>query len=277
VGGLVDYFLHLTGQLVVVWLVSLTINLFAYVVVTAGIFYALRFFWKKGLEKYKIQQREASQADIRREIISSLRSVLIFSVIYAATYFGTRVNLFTVYPGVQPLGMTYLLASTAAIMVAHDTYFYWFHRLMHHRLFFRRFHRTHHKSVTPTVFACYALDGPEALLIGCFVPLWLLAVPMQLPGLVVAATLLLVRNAIGHCGVELFSSGLDRSRWFGWLSTNTDHDLHHSMLRYNYGFCFSFWDRLMGTDYRKSREQAREMPVPGAIEGQNVQSAEISF
>ena len=250
-----DFVARSLGYLVVVWLVSLTINLLFYAVTTCSIFCALRLFWKKGLERHKIQQREASRADVRREILTSLRSVLIFSVIYTATYFGTKANLFIVYPGIQPLGILYLVASIGAILVAHDTYFYWIHRLMHHRYFFRRFHRTHHKSVTPTVFACYALDVPEAVLLGCFIPLWLLVVPMQLAGLLIPATLVLFRNAIGHCGVELFAHGASRSRWFGWLATNTDHDLHHSTGRYNYGFLFSGWDRLMGTEYPTRRDQ----------------------
>jgi lathosterol oxidase len=261
-----DYFLHLTGQLVAVFLVALTINFISYVVTTAGIFYALRYFWNKGLEKHKIQQRQASRSDIRREILYSLRTVLVLSVIYTATYFGVRAHLFTVYPGVQPLGVAYLLASIAGLVIVHETYFYWFHRMMHHRLFFRQFHRTHHKSVTPTVYSCYAFDIPEAVLIGAFIPLWLLAVPMQLPGLLIPSTLLLVKNAMIHCGVELFARGPERSRWFGWLATSTDHDLHHSTVRYNYGFLFRFWDRAMGTEYKAVRDQARGMPVAGAIE-----------
>jgi Delta7-sterol 5-desaturase len=260
-----DYFLHLTGQLAVVLLVSLAITFISYVVTTTSIFYALRY-WKNGLEKHKIQQRQASSADIRREIMYSLRTVVVLSVFYAATYFGVRANLFTVYLGIKPLGMAYLLASIAALVVVHETYFYWFHRMMHHRLFFRSFHRTHHKSVTPTVYSCYAFDIPEAVLIGIFIPLWLLAVPMQLAGLVIPSTLLLVKNAMIHCGVELFARGSDRSRWFGWLATNTDHDLHHSTIRYNYGFLFKFWDRVMGTEYPTFRDQVRDRPVAAAIE-----------
>ena len=273
-----DQSLHFIGQLVAVWLVLLIINFVSYVVTSTSIFYALALFRNKGVEKHRIQQREASRADIRREVVSSLRTVLIFSIIHTATYFGVRANLFTVHPGVQPLGMAYLLASIAAIVVAHDTYFYWLHRLMHHRLFFRRFHRTHHKSLTPTVYACYALDTPEAVLLGCFVPLWLLAVPMQLPGLLIPLALLLVRNAIAHCGVELFARGPDRSRRFGWLHTNSDHDLHHSMGRHNYGFLFSCWDRLMGTEYPASRIQVRGTPATGEIEGPDrLRQPEISF
>jgi lathosterol oxidase len=133
-------------------------------------------------------------------------------------------------------------------------------------LFFMRGHRGHHKSITPTVYACYAFDVPEAMVIGAFIPLWLLAVPMQLPGLLIPSALLLVKNAMIHCGVELFPRGPNRSRWLCWFCTTTDHDRHHSTLRYNYAILFNFWDRAMGTDYPKVRDQVRAMPVAAAIE-----------
>lgn len=248
-----DHFIDLAGRVLAVWLVSLSSTLVVYFGVTSLIVYSLRLFWDKGLERRKIQKRQATRADIRREIGSSLRTALIFSVIYAAVYFGARANLFTIYLGIQPLGGVYLLGSIGAMILAHETYFYWFHRLMHHRLLFVWFHRTHHKSITPTAYACFALDVPEALLIGFFLPLWLLAVPMQLLALSIALTYLLARNALGHCGVELFSDGSSRKPGFGWLSSNTDHDLHHSTFHYNYGFCLNVWDRLMGTEHPSCR------------------------
>jgi Delta7-sterol 5-desaturase len=244
--------IHLAGDILAVWLVSLTINLFVYVATTAAFIHLCRFFLKEGLAKYKIQAREASPADVRREIKSSLRTVLIFSVIYAGIYFGATAGVFTIYLGVAPVGWGYMLFSILAIIVAHDAHFYWTHRLLHLRRF-RRFHRTHHQSVTPTAYACYAFDGSEAILHGLFLPIWLLIVPMQLPALCIALTLMMVRNTLGHTGVELVAHGTDRGKWFGWLVTNTDHDLHHVAFHYNFGFYFTWWDRLMGTEHPSAR------------------------
>ncbi len=251
------HFFDVVGRVLAVWLVSLGINVVVYLVATSAIIYSLRLFRDKGLEKRKIQKREASRADIRREISSSLRTMLIFSAIYAAVYAGARANVFTLYLGIRPLGGAYLLASTAAFVVVHETYFYWLHRLLHHRLLFSRCHKTHHKSVTPTPYACFAMDPPEAVMIGLFVPLWLLAVPMQLLGISIALTLILARNVTAHCGFELLPRG---NRWFRWLATNTDHDLHHVSVRYNYGLCFSVWDRLMGTEHPSCRVQRQASP-----------------
>jgi sterol desaturase/sphingolipid hydroxylase (fatty acid hydroxylase superfamily) len=239
-------FLHVTEEVLVVWLVFLAIHLLAYVLSVAIVVQSYRFFWDRGLSAHKIQQREASAADIRRDIRSSLGTALVFSMIYAAVYFGARAGIFKIHLGVAPLGWSYMIFSILAMIVAHDAHFYWTHRLLHMpRL--ARFHRTHHLSVTPTAYSCYAFGWVEATLHGLFQPLFLLIMPMQLPALVIAIGFMMVRNILGHSGVELFAHGSTRDRWYGWLVTNTDHDLHHSSYHYNFGFHFTWWDRLMGT------------------------------
>jgi sterol desaturase/sphingolipid hydroxylase (fatty acid hydroxylase superfamily) len=252
-----DNFFDLLKELVTLWLAAFGIQLITYVVTTAIIIQGYRLFWNKGLSKYKIQKREASRADIRREIKSSLRTIVVFSLIYVGIDYGSAAGIFTIYSSIEPLGVTYMLASMVVIFVVQDAYFYWTHRLMHHRRLFGLFHRTHHKSVTPTAYACYSFDLPEAILHGIFWPLWLVVVPMQLVGILVAATLMFVRNVLGHSGVEIFAPAFQRSRWFGWFFTNTDHDHHHTTIQYNFGLYFAWWDRLMGTEYPTSREQAR--------------------
>jgi hypothetical protein len=127
-GAPVVQFLDLASKILTVWLVSLTIHLIVYVMTTAVVIHSYRFFWKRGLAEHKIQEREASPADIRREIRSSLGTVLIFSVIYAGVYFGAGAGVFTIYLGIHPLGWVYMLFSIAAIIVAHDAYFYRTHR-----------------------------------------------------------------------------------------------------------------------------------------------------
>ena len=49
-----------------------------------------------------------------------------------------------------------------AIVIAHDAYFYWAHRTMHHPRLFKTFHRFHHRTITPTPWAAYSFAVPEA-------------------------------------------------------------------------------------------------------------------
>jgi lathosterol oxidase len=60
----------------------------------------------------------------------------------------------------------------AAIVIAHDAYFYWAHRIMHHPKLFKHFHRAHHRSITPTPWAAYSFAIPEAAAMFLFVPIW---------------------------------------------------------------------------------------------------------
>jgi sterol desaturase/sphingolipid hydroxylase (fatty acid hydroxylase superfamily) len=244
----VAQFLHTAGEVLAAWLVFLAIHLSIYVGSTAVVVLSFRLFWNRGLSACKVQEREASAADIRREIRSSLGTVLIFSAIYAGVYFGARAHIFTVYMGIAPLGWGYLVLSVAAMTIAHDAYFYWTHRLLHLRAF-ARFHLTHHQSITPTAYSCYAFQPAESTLHGLFQPLFLMVFPMQVPGLVIAIGFMMVRNILGHSGVELFARQKERSKWFGWLVTTRDHDLHHSSYHCNFGFHFTWWDRLMGTEH----------------------------
>jgi Delta7-sterol 5-desaturase len=264
--GAEGYQVHLAVTILAVWLISLTAHLIVYFTFTATLIYAYRFFWEKGLAKYKIQEREASPADIRREIRNSLGGMLISSMFYAGVYFGWSAGIFTIYLGIAPLGWGYMLFSIAAIMVANDTYFYWTHRLLHVRPFLR-FHRTHHQSITPTAYAGFAFDFSEAALLASFLPLWLLIVPMQLPALSIYLTFMVVQIILGHSGVELFRHG-------GWLLTTTHHDLHHSTFRYNFALYFGWWDRLMGTEHpsapelRKTRWSMAAIKRPGVFSAQ---------
>ena len=72
-----------------------------------------------------------------------------------------------------------LTVMTPLIIVAHDAWFYWTHRALHHRRWFRAVHGRHHASLHPTPWAAYAFHPVEALVQAVFLPLFLLFVPMH--------------------------------------------------------------------------------------------------
>jgi hypothetical protein len=48
-----------------------------------------------------------------------------------------------------------------------------------------------------------------------------------------------------HLGYELYPRGFG-AHWFGrWINTSVAHNTHHAKARYNYGWYFLFWDRMM--------------------------------
>lgn len=206
-------------------------------------------FWGAWFKARKLQPRSATARDYRREILTSLRTSLIFAVIGFGMHLASKEGLLTIYATFETRGPFYFAVTVAAMIVAHDAYFYWTHRAMHHPRLFQAVHATHHRSRTPTPWTAYAFDVPEAFVMLAFVPLWAAIVPMHDLGLFAFMTWQIVRNVMGHAGVECSPVTGRPSRLFGWLNTTTHHDLHHQDSRVNFGLYFTWWDRFMGTEH----------------------------
>jgi lathosterol oxidase len=218
--------------------------------ITAGLISLIIWvFWRAHYAARKIQTHNATAEDYRREVLASLRTALIFSSVGFGMYLAHRVGWLTIYQDFTVKGPIYFAVTLAAMILAQDAYFYWTHRAMHHPRLFRTFHWTHHKSKTPTPWTAYAFDAPEALVMVAFVPLWTALVPMHDLAIFVFVTWQIVRNVMGHAGVEMYPVSGKPSALFGWWNTTTHHDLHHQSGRSNYGLYFSWWDRWMGTEH----------------------------
>jgi lathosterol oxidase len=218
--------------------------------ITAGLFSIIIWaFWRAHYAARKIQTRTATAQDYRREVFASLRTSLIFSITGFGMYCAHRAGWLTIYEDFTIKGPLYFAVTLLAMILAQDAYFYWTHRAMHHPRLFRTFHWTHHKSKTPTPWAAYAFDVPEAIVVVAFVPLWAALVPMHDLAIFAFVTWQIVRNVMGHAGVEMYPVSGQPSRLFGWWNTTTHHDLHHQNGRSNYGLYFSWWDRWMGTEH----------------------------
>lgn len=223
----------------------------------------LALFWRAGFARRKLQDRDPTPGQRRREILASLRTAFVFSLLGAIVAVGDHQGWITIYKGFGQAGPLYLVGSLALMLVAHDTYFYWAHRAMHHLRLFKLFHRAHHLSRTPTPWAAYSFAVPEAVVHGAFVPLFLLVVPMHGLALVAFGAVQILRNVMGHAGAEVHSAAFGPGRWLGWNNTTTHHDLHHEAGRYNYGLYFRWWDKLMGTEHPDYRRKFEAIISPG--------------
>jgi len=174
-------------------------------------------------------------------------------------------GIVTVHEGSYSTGV--FLVQIAVILVAHDAYFYWMHRALHHKKLFRATHLHHHKSRTPTVWTAYSFSMWEAVTESAFMPIFLLAVSLMgfdYIGFAIFTFLaiMIIRNVMGHCGVEIHPAGWVDTPWLDWITTTTHHDLHHSEGRHNFGFYFTWWDRWMGTEHPRYKEEFRKKAQP---------------
>lgn len=223
--------------------------------VTSAIVWGLR---RSSLAARKIQAREASAVDRRREVLQSLQTVGVYLVASLFIIWGVDSGVLHRFQG--SYGVLGDMALLAAIIVAHDAYFYWVHRAMHHPKLFKTFHRAHHRSVTPTPWAAYSFAIPEAFVMILFVPIWLFFVATPAWVMLLWINFQIIRNAMGHAGFELHPRWWLTTPLTRWINTTTHHDLHHSGgFNRNYGLYFTWWDKWMGTEHPHYAERFAEV------------------
>ncbi len=244
-----------------VWPIIWSIDTGRYLAAAGLLTLILWAFRGAGLARRRLQAVCPLPRDIGREIVTSLRTAAIFSLLGFCIYVAGQHRWITLYFDFRERGVAYLLATVLLMIVAHDTYFYWTHRLMHHRRLFRWFHLTHHLSHAPTPWAAYAFSVPEALVQGAFTIIFVALVPTHQLAVFIFMAFQITRNVMGHAGIEVHPAGMNRS-WLRWNNTTTHHDLHHQTGRYNFGLYFRWWDRIMGTehpDYLRRFEEVTEL------------------
>jgi sterol desaturase/sphingolipid hydroxylase (fatty acid hydroxylase superfamily) len=194
-----------------------------------------------------------------REFRQSTLAAGVFALVGLGVHHGSRLGVFRLYDEVDAFGWGYWLAVLGLIVVAHDTYFYWTHRILHMRALFAWTHRTHHRSVAPTPWTAYSFSIAESLVHAAFLPLFLLFIPTHTSVLIIWMAHQILRNAQGHCGVELLPRAWLTGWWGRWLTTTLHHDLHHAHGRCNYGLYFTWWDRWAGTEHREYRARLQRL------------------
>lgn len=226
-----------------------------YTIGAGGLFLIVNCLLRPVLKGRQIRSTRPHWRQLISEILASLRTVLIFSLIGLAIWATDEIGIARFYDSADELGWAWFWISLIILIVAHDAWFYWTHRIMHHPRLFRRFHRLHHRSHNPTPFTSYAFDWRESVVNGVFMLLIGWVMPISFFAMFLFTAHMMLRNAMAHCGYELFPRTKDGAPFFDWITTVTHHDLHHAEAGWNYGFYFTFWDRLMGTEHPKYHER----------------------
>jgi len=234
-------------------------DLLRYVVGVGGVYLVVNLGLAARLARQKIRASGPVSGQIFRELMASLRTVAIFAAVGTLIGLGSRAGVIEIYHAIADYGCAYFAASIIILIVAHDAWFYWSHRLLHSRALFRRLHKLHHRSHNPTPFTSYSFDVGEAVVNAAFLPLALLLFPAHPVAVFIFVTHMILRNALGHCGIEVFPIRASGKPMFGWLTSVTHHDLHHSHGRWNMGLYFTWWDRWMGTEHPDYHERFAEV------------------
>jgi sterol desaturase/sphingolipid hydroxylase (fatty acid hydroxylase superfamily) len=245
---------QLSAQHLIRILQGVEVNAAQYLVIVSAVF-SVAWLWRwSGTRRFRIRSLAPRPPQLLREVLNSIRSVVVFAIVTFAVGSALRALFPSVYSHREALSFVtsptwWMVAASIVVgLLLHDTYFYWTHRLLHSGWLFRRWHAEHHKSHNPSAWTAYSFSVPEAAVQGLFIPLYFFAVPVPHGAGVPFVAVALVINALGHCGIEFTPRVAVSHRWLGWLTGAVHHDIHHARSCSNYGLYFRFWDRLMGTE-----------------------------
>ena len=132
------------------WFVLSSFIFFRYVLMAGVTYYMAYVLKRRDWIRYKIQQKFPKGSQIREEIGHSLTTAGIFAMMAFGVFILRKMGYGALYFDVSEYGYAYYFFTIAFMILAHDTYFYWTHRLMHHPKVFKYVHLIHHKSNNPS-------------------------------------------------------------------------------------------------------------------------------
>ena len=199
------------------------------------------------LEKNFIFKRAKNQQ--KKEILLSLYSSVIFGVAFYFLYNLWLNGSYTLAGDEYPLW--YHPLSIALALFIHETYYYWLHRMMHHKKLYRILHKGHHDSVEVSSWTAFAFDPLETIfqVLPFFIIIFI--VPLHLYSIIFLLTLMSVSATINHLNYELYPKFFKTVFPLSLLIGATHHALHHKEYKSNFGLYFTFWDKWMGTESKK--------------------------
>lgn len=237
-------------------------GLYALFVVPA--FFICWVLFPKALAHRRIQkQPRASVRSMLHDVGWSLSSLVIFAFMDFGIVALEKAGIAkTSEAPVEVYGLWPLVLSVPALIVLHDAYFYWMHRIVHAPSLFRLVHQVHHRSTDPTPFTSFAFHPLEALLENGFAVLVVLLFPVHLWALIAWQVFQQFFNMLGHLGYEVYPRWWRAAFLLSLKTTSTHHNLHHEKFRGNYGLYFVWWDRWMGTEFADDERRFLEATAP---------------
>ena len=226
------------------------------------LFYVL--FRNKWLYK-KIQSHFPNNKDYVREIFYSILTMMVFSFVSDLVLTNPSIRPHTTfYINIAEFGWLYYFAAFPVMLFMHDTYFYFMHRLMHHKNLFNFVHLVHHKSTNPSPWAAYSFHPAEAFIEIGILFVFVFTIPVHKTHILIFFFFMILYNVYGHLGYELYPKGFNKTRIGKWINTSINHNQHHQHFKGNYGLYFLFWDRLLGTlreDYDTRFEEVKNREI----------------
>ena len=212
-----------------------------------------KVFYKQYQNRF-LHRKKLKAKQYQKEMYWSAISGLIFGAFAVLLFYMYLQGYTLLYLDIEVYPLWYMPISCLLFLCLQDTYYYWIHRWMHLPKVYKYFHLVHHKSIQTSVFTAFSFHPLETILQAAFFPVVLLILPIHLYAFLIVLSVMTISATINHGGVALSPSG----KFGNWLQKIVigakHHDKHHTKFNYNYGLYFTFWDRLMKTEFEPKKK-----------------------
>lgn len=137
------------------WLLVSLLFVIRYLILAGIPFLFYYVLIEKKVRGKKIQKKRPDKKQILKEILYSLVSLLLYGTGIWLFLDWLQSGITLHYGAISDYGIAYFIVSFLLMVIIHDTYFYWTHRLIHHKKLFSLVHKVHHQFTNPTPWAAF--------------------------------------------------------------------------------------------------------------------------
>ena len=95
---------------------------------------------KEYFKRFYIQNTEVTKSQLMTEFKYSILSLLILTAINAILLCDYVKPHTMIYPNINDYSILWFFLTIPVLIIINDFYFYWMHRILHHKYFYKRFH-----------------------------------------------------------------------------------------------------------------------------------------
>lgn len=229
------------------WFLFCGIIMGGYFVMAFSVYHLLYSILGQKLNAHRGLMNLHSRIAIKDDIKLSILSCALFAFGAACFMVCYRQGYTQVYTRWAMPDLGYIALSYITVLLLQDTYFYFAHRLSHHRIFYKWTHQGHHQSRPPTPWTFFALEPLEAFGQAAFLFCITMIMPLHI-GVLVAVLLTMSTWAMGnHLGFQIVPDSCISRHLGQWFIGSAHHLVHHQKITHHYGLYFTFWDKVLGT------------------------------
>lgn len=170
---------------------------------------------------------------------------LLFNTI--VTFLGYKLFYFGFIKFSFEISILTILVDLFLITIIMDLLMFVFHYFIHKIDWLFVIHKKHHSHVHTNVYSLYVLHPIEVIGFGS---LWLITIwsmNFNFYSVLIYLFLNLTYGVLGHLKSDMFPNFWTNNLLTKWISTTLFHNQHHLHLNNNFGFYFTFWDKIFKT------------------------------